>query len=143
MSGVIMSQTKVLVVDDDPTLALVVSSNIKARGFDVITANDGESALDLFWQVTPDIVVLDIALPGIDGFQVCRRIRKTSTAPIIMISAHAGHEAKTASLECGASDYIPKPFAIPDLMDSIKMALDGAVHNTALVDHNSCSVTVV
>jgi len=114
-----MNGRSALVVDDDTQILKLIKVNLEARGFDVTVALDGESALDLFEQSVPDIVLLDITLPGINGIQVCHRIRQRSNVPIIMVSANIAEKAYTVALNAGANDYVSKPFTIDDLLAHI------------------------
>jgi len=118
-----MEHDRVLVVDDDPIILRLVSMNLQARGFEVTTANDGESALKSAGERLPDLVILDIMMPGLDGFEVCRQIRTQSSIPVIMLSAKAGVKDKEAATEVGADDYVIKPFGIEDLLARVRAAL--------------------
>ena len=123
-----MTQTCILVVDDDPVILKFVSANLKARGFDVITAEDGESALQIMEERLPDLVILDIMMPGMDGFEVCNRIREWSSAPIIMLTAKSEVNDKVNSLNIGADDYITKPFGIEELLARVRAVLRRRSH---------------
>ena len=101
---------KVLVVDDDENICELIRLYLENEGFDVKIANDGLKAIEIFKSTTPDLVVLDIMLPGADGWQVCREIRKISQIPIIMLSAKGETFDKVLGLELGADDYMVKPF---------------------------------
>jgi DNA-binding response OmpR family regulator len=102
---------KILVVDDDRVLADVVAFTLRREGFEVIQAYDGESALRRWSEDVPDLIVLDINLPKLDGFKVCQRIRKQSDTPIIMLTVRGEEDDIIQGLELGADDYIPKPFS--------------------------------
>ena len=119
-----MNKPSILVVDDDPVILRLVSANLKIRGFDVVTAEEGESALGLMSKVMPDLVILDIMMPGMDGVEVCRRIRESSDVPVMMMSARAEVESQAAALLYGADDYVCKPFAIDDLLNRVRGMLD-------------------
>ncbi len=118
-----MKKTCVLVVDDDPIISRFVSANLKAREFEVITAEDGPSALKAMEERLPDLVILDIMMPGMDGNEVCQRIREWSQVPIIMLSAKTEVSSKVDLLNTGADDYITKPFGIEELMARVKAVL--------------------
>lgn len=104
-----MSSGKILVVDDDLNICELLRLYIEKEGFNVVTANDGMEALKLFEKENPELIMLDIMLPGLDGWQVCREIRKTSQCPIIMLTAKGEVFDKVLGLELGADDYVVKP----------------------------------
>lgn len=118
-----MNNTRVLLVDDDPVILKFVGANLKARNFEVITAEDGESALRAMEQTLPDLVILDIMMPGMDGVEVCRRIREWSKVPVIMLTAKNELSDKVAVLNLGADDYITKPFGIEELLARVRAVL--------------------
>lgn len=118
-----MTKPTVLIVDDDPPILRFVSANLRARDFDVVTAEDGESALQAVGESEPDLVILDIMMPGTDGLEVCQRIRERSEVPIIMLSAKNDLTDKIELLNLGADDYLTKPFAIDELMARIGAVL--------------------
>ena len=106
----------ILVVDDDPTVREVVLSYLRAERYDVVEAADGESALALVRQARPDLIILDVMLPGVDGLDVCRRVRATTDIPIIMLTALGAEEDRVVGLELGADDYLTKPFSPRELV---------------------------
>lgn len=118
-----MTMPVILVVDDDPLILKFVSANFKARDFDVIGAEDGESALKVFEEKKLDLVILDIMLPGIDGLAVCKTIRQSSEVPIIMLSAKNDLTDKIELFNLGADDYLTKPFAIDELLARVSILL--------------------
>jgi two-component system KDP operon response regulator KdpE len=118
-----MKETTILVVDDDPVIVKFVSANLKARGFGVVAAEDGESAIKAMEQTLPDLVILDIMMPGMDGVEVCRRIREWSKVPIIMLTAKNELNDKVELLNLGADDYITKPFGIEELLARVRAIL--------------------
>ncbi len=118
-----MDNTRVLLVDDDPVILKFVGANLKARNFDVTTAEDGESALKAMEQTLPDLVILDIMMPGMDGVEVCRRIREWSRVPVIMLTAKNELNDKVTLLNLGADDYITKPFGIEELLARVRAVL--------------------
>ncbi len=118
-----MSLGKILVVDDDLNICELLRLYIEKEGFEVVTANDGEMALKSFAKEVPDLVMLDIMLPTLDGWQVCREIRKSSTCPIIMITAKGEVFDKVLGLELGADDYVVKPFEAREIVARIKAIL--------------------
>jgi DNA-binding response OmpR family regulator len=109
----------VLVVEDDATVADVVARYLNLDGFDVVCVGDGQTALRAVDESAPDIVVLDIMLPGMDGLEVCRRLRATSAVPIIMLTARGDESDRVAGLELGADDYLTKPFSPRELVARI------------------------
>lgn len=115
--------TTVLVVDDDTHICELIRIYLEKDGFHVVTAQDGRKAVDMFRETAPDIVVLDIMLPGIDGWQVCREIRRFSQIPIIMLSARDETFNKVLGLELGADDYMVKPFEPNELSARIRAVL--------------------
>jgi len=119
-----MSSSRILVVDDDPVILKVVSSNLRVRSYDVITAEDGESALIAMEQIQPNLVVLDVTMPKLDGIEVCRRIREYSSVPVLMLSARSEPQDKLMAFSVGADDYVTKPFAIDELLARISVLLN-------------------
>lgn len=114
---------KILVVDDDLNICELLKLYLENDGYTVITANDGKAAVDAFEAKSPDLVLLDIMLPKMDGWQVCREIRKTSSVPIIMLTAKGETFDKVLGLELGADDYVTKPFEAKEVMARVKAVL--------------------
>ena len=114
---------KILVVDDDLHICELLKLYLENENYTVYTANDGQAAVETFNLKSPDLVLLDIMLPKMDGWQVCREIRKTSTAPIIMLSAKGETFDKVLGLELGADDYVTKPFDAKEVVARIKAVL--------------------
>jgi two-component system response regulator MtrA len=112
-----------LVVEDDPSLREVIRLGLEEEGYRVAVAEDGPSALIAFASSRPDLVLLDVMLPGLDGFAVCRELRKVSVAPIVMLTARASTAAVVEGLESGADDYVTKPFEFPELVARVRSAL--------------------
>ncbi|CAN5559653.1 response regulator transcription factor [soil metagenome] len=110
-----MPGSRVLVVDDEPTVRDVVVQYLRRDGHDVTEAGDGEQALELLASQMPDLVVLDLMLPGVDGLEILRRLRLTSDVPVIMLTALAEERDRVAGLELGADDYVVKPFSPREL----------------------------
>lgn len=129
-----MGTYKVLVVDDDSNISTLLRLYLEKEGFDVATAADGEEALILFEKEQPDLILLDIMLPKLDGWQVCREIRKTSQCPIIMITAKSETFDKVLGLELGADDYIVKPFENKEVVARVRAVLrrTGAAESTPI-----------
>jgi DNA-binding response OmpR family regulator len=123
---------RVLVVDDEPTVREVVQWYLEHHGYQVELAGDGAGALDAFTAHVPDLVVLDLMLPGVDGLEVCRRIRAASATPVIMLTAK-GHEAdRIVGLELGADDYLVKPFSPRELVARVRSVLRRTLGNGEL-----------
>jgi DNA-binding response OmpR family regulator len=114
---------RVLVVDDDPTVREVVVSYLRAAQHDVSEAADGEAALAAMRDITADLIVLDLMLPGIDGLEVCRRLRATTDVPIIMLTALGSETDRVIGLEVGADDYLTKPFSPRELVLRVESVL--------------------
>jgi two-component system KDP operon response regulator KdpE len=113
----------VLVMDDEPETLKYVGMNLKSRGYKVITARDGTEGLKLLEENIVDLVLLDITMPGPDGFQVCKHIRQISSVPIIMLSALGREQDKVSALDLGADDYLTKPFGVEELVARVRAAL--------------------
>ena len=115
--------SRVLVVDDEPQILKTLDVNLAARGYLVDLAATGEAALDLAAQRQPDLVILDLGLPGVDGIQVVEAIRRWSKVPILVLSARETERAKVAALDAGADDYVTKPFGMDELVARVRAAL--------------------
>ncbi len=118
-----MSKIQILVVDDEPRYLKLVRYNLEAAGYEVITAATGEEALSLVAGKNPALIILDIRLPGIDGYEVCCRIREFSSTPIIMLTAKGDEREKVQGLRLGADDYVTKPFGAEELMARVETVL--------------------
>ena len=118
-----MAKTKILIVDDDNNIAELISLYLTKECYDTKIVNDGEEALTAFEQYNPNMILLDLMLPGIDGYQVCREVRTKSNVPIIMLSAKGEIFDKVLGLELGADDYIMKPFDSKELVARVKAVL--------------------
>lgn len=114
---------KILVVDDEKPISDIIKFNLVKEGFTVVVAYDGEEAVKLHDQVLPDLMLLDVMLPKMDGFQVCRKIREKHSTPIIMLTAKEEEVDKVLGLELGADDYITKPFGMRELIARVKANL--------------------
>ena len=115
-----IAKQKILIVDDDVNIAELISLYLTKECFDTMIVNDGEAAIKQFQEYQPNLVLLDLMLPGIDGYEVCRKIRKTSGAPIIMLSAKGEIFDKVLGLELGADDYVIKPFEMDVFVKRIR-----------------------
>ena len=114
---------RILVVDDEPTLVATLRYNLEREGYQVVTASDGDSGLSLARSDRPDLVILDLMLPVIDGFEVCRLLRREMTVPILMLTAKADEVDKVVGLELGADDYVTKPFSMRELLARVRALL--------------------
>ena len=118
-----MRKVRILVAEDEPRYVWAIRTNLEARNYEVITASDGQQAVQLAADAQPDLVLLDIKMPGMNGYEACRRIREFSTMPIIMITAMAEEADKVLGLDSGADDYVTKPFSVPELLARVRAAL--------------------
>ena len=116
-------QTRILVVEDDPNIVDLIRSNLAVRGYDVVVATDGARALERLETEQPDIVLLDLMLPDVDGLDLCRLVRVRSNVGVIVVSARGGDRDKVAALNLGADDYMTKPFSIEELLARIAATL--------------------
>ena len=114
---------RILLVEDDPSIREVTAIGLGAAGFAVTTAEDGVVALDRFRAEPFDLILLDVMLPRLDGYEVCRQIRRTSTVPVVMLTARADTMDVVVGLEAGADDYVRKPFEVPELIARVRAAL--------------------
>jgi two-component system, OmpR family, response regulator len=115
-----MAKYKVLIVEDDKTLLDVLKYNVQKEGYDAVTASDGLAALDVARKEKPDLIILDLMLPQLDGLEVCRILRKEMTVPILMLTSKADEIDRVLGLELGADDYVTKPFSMRELLSRIK-----------------------
>ncbi|MDP7619869.1 MAG: response regulator transcription factor [Dehalococcoidia bacterium] len=113
----------ILVVDDEPETLKYVGANLRVRGYDVTTAGDGTEALKLVSEHVLDLILLDLMMPGPDGFQVCDTVRRESNVPIVVLSARGREQDKVRALDLGADDYMTKPFGVDELMARVRAAL--------------------
>ncbi|MGN1479998.1 MAG: response regulator transcription factor, partial [Acutalibacteraceae bacterium] len=142
-----MSNEKVLVVDDDNNICELLRLYLEKEGFSVTIANDGMTAVKTFAQIQPDITLLDIMLPELDGWQVCREVRKYSNKPIIMLTAKGETFDKVLGLELGADDYVTKPFDTKEVVARIKAVLRRSVaatndENVKIVKYDKLSINL-
>jgi two-component system KDP operon response regulator KdpE len=113
----------ILVVDDEPQILRVMRASLPARGYDLRTTATGEEALESISRETPDLIILDLVLPGMSGLEVCRRVREFSSVPIIVLSAKGAEGEKVAALDSGADDYVTKPFGLEELLARMRAVL--------------------
>ncbi len=142
-----MTRGKILIVDDDRNICELLRLYIEKEGYSIEIANDGGEALSKFHETQPDLIMLDIMLPVLDGWQVCREIRKTSQTPIIMLTAKGEVFDKVLGLELGADDYVVKPFEAKEIIARIKAVLrrtgaDKHHDETKLVQYDKLSINL-
>src|SRR2546427_5735897 len=118
---------RILVVDDEPQLTRVLRTGLKSRGYDVRTAADGLSGFETFKDWHPDLVITDLAMPNMNGLELCRKLRDISPVPIVVLSAKGEEKTKVEALDIGADDFVTKPFGIEELLARIRAALRRAV----------------
>lgn len=114
---------RILVVDDEAPLARVVQRNLTSRGFDAEVATTGIKAVEAWRRWRPDLIVLDLGLPDVDGIELIREVRASSNVPIVVLSAREGERDKVAALDAGADDYVSKPFGVEELLARVRVAL--------------------
>jgi two-component system, OmpR family, KDP operon response regulator KdpE len=129
---------RILVVDDEPQITRVLRTTLSAQGYDIRVANDGEMALELMKNWTPHVVVTDLAMPNLDGIDLCRQLRKMSQVPVIVLSVRGQDYAKVEALDAGADDYITKPFSMNELLARIRVQL----RRTPPAEEQASAVTV-
>jgi DNA-binding response OmpR family regulator len=117
---------RILAVDDEPDILRLVSFSLSAKGFDVLEAADGTSAIEIAEREQPDLILMDVMMPALDGYEACRRLKEnpsTAHIPVLMLSAKSQQAERKAGLECGAEDYVCKPFTPKDLVAQINEVL--------------------
>lgn len=117
------NRARILVVDDEPQLTRVLRTGLKSRGYDVRAAADGLAGFEAFNDWHPDLVITDLAMPNVDGLELCRRLRAVSQVPIIVLSAKGEEKTKVAALDLGADDFVTKPFGIDELLARVRASL--------------------
>src|SRR5689334_20332797 len=110
------NRNHILVVDDEPQIARVLRTTLTAQGYEIRVANDGETALEIVKDFTPDLVITDLMMPNMDGIELCRRLRQTSQVPILVLSVRGEERSKIQALDSGADDYMTKPFSTGELL---------------------------
>lgn len=121
---------RILIVDDEPQIARVLRTGLKSHGYEVRVAADGVSALETFSDWHPDLVVTDLAMPSMDGLDLCRRLREVSQLPIIVLSVRGEEKTKVEALDAGADDYVTKPFGMDELLARVRAQLRRATPST-------------
>jgi len=114
---------KILVVDDEPKIRMFIRANLEARGYEVYIAQDGIEAVETASRILPDVIILDVNMPNMDGIEACQRIREWADMPIIILSVRGDERDKVKALDMGADDYITKPFGVEELLARIRVAL--------------------
>jgi two-component system, OmpR family, KDP operon response regulator KdpE len=114
---------RILVVDDEPQITRVLRTSLSSQGYDIRAANDGEMALEIMKDWTPDLVITDLSMPNMDGVQLCRRLRPATRIPIIVLSVRGEERTKVQALDAGADDYVTKPFGIEELLARVRANL--------------------
>src|SRR6202030_1937187 len=114
---------RILVVDDEPQITRVLRTSLSAQGYDLRVANDGETALEIMKDWTPDLVITDLSMPNMDGLELCRRLRLSTRIPIIVLSVRGEEKTKVQALDAGADDYVTKPFGIEELLARVRANL--------------------
>jgi DNA-binding response OmpR family regulator len=123
-------KTTILAADDDPQLLRLMTRNLQLEGYDVLAASDGQQALELVESNAPDLVLLDVMMPKMDGFTVCYRVREFSAVPIIIVTARGQDQDKVRGLDLGADDYLTKPFSVDELLARVRAVLRRAQFTT-------------
>jgi DNA-binding response OmpR family regulator len=118
-----MESVRILVIDDEEAIGNVIKDYLEAQGYEVFWAEDGLSAIDMFQRINPDLIILDLMLPGKSGFDVCKEFRKDSNVPVIMLTAKSDEIDRVLGLELGADDYVTKPFSLRELAARVKAVL--------------------
>ena len=116
-------KTTILTADDDPQLLRLITRNLQLEGYEVLSASDGQQALEQIERKTPDLVLLDVMMPRMDGFSVCHRVREFSSVPIIIVTARGQDQDKVRGLDLGADDYLTKPFGVDELLARVRAVL--------------------
>lgn len=132
-------QGKVMVVDDEQSIVDILRFNLEKEGFSVYTGNNGLEALEIFEKEQPDLVILDVMMPLMDGLEVCRKIREKSNVPVLMLTARAEEVDKVLGLELGADDYITKPFSVRELMARVRTNIRRSVSIAAQLQQKKMS----
>jgi two-component system KDP operon response regulator KdpE len=114
---------RILVVDDESQITRVLRTSLSSQGYDIRVANDGETALEIMKDWTPDLVITDLSMPNMDGLELCRRLRLSSKIPIIVLSVRGEEKTKVQALDAGADDYVTKPFGIEELLARVRANL--------------------
>jgi DNA-binding response OmpR family regulator len=136
-------KTTILTADDDPQLLRLVARNLQLEDYDVLVASDGQQALEQIEQHVPDLVLLDVMMPRMDGFTVCQRVREFSAVPIIIVTARGQDQDKVRGLDLGADDYLTKPFSIEELLARVRAVLRRAQFTASEQAHSMHTTTTI
>src|SRR6516165_6025914 len=134
-------KTTIVAADDDPQLLRLITRNLQLEGYDVLAASDGQQALELIESNSPDLVLLDVMMPKMDGFTVCYRVREFSSVPIIIVTARGQDQDKVRGLDLGADDYLTKPFSVDELLARVRAVLRRAQFTTREHDQSLRATT--
>jgi DNA-binding response OmpR family regulator len=137
--------TRILVVDDEPRYVRLMEANLVSEGYAVLKAYDGQSAVEMVADNQPDLVLLDVMMPGMDGFQACERIREFSSIPIIMVTAKGEEQDRVRGLDVGADDYIVKPFSATEVLARVRAVLrraqvSGSTYEQSIFNHGNLRI---
>ncbi len=135
-------KTTVLTADDDPQLLRLIARNLQLEDYQVLVASDGQQALEQIEQHAPDLVLLDVMMPRMDGFTVCQRVREFSAVPIIIVTARGQDQDKVRGLDLGADDYLTKPFSIEELLARVRAVLRRAQFTASEQAHSMRTATI-
>lgn len=137
---------RILVVDDEPQITRVLRTTLSAQGYDLRVANDGETALEIMKDWTPDLMITDLSMPQMDGLELCRRVRANSAMPIIVLSVRGEERTKVRALDAGADDYVTKPFGMNELLARVRANLRRVpateVETTGLIEEGDFRIDV-
>ena len=137
-----MTSSSILVIDDEPQIRRVLRSTLSFRGYEISEAATGEEGVELAHKLKPDLILLDVNLPGISGIEACREIRRSSDAPIIMLTVRSAERDKVVALDAGADDYVTKPFSIEELLARVRASLRRHAPAEALPAFHAKDLTV-
>jgi two-component system, OmpR family, KDP operon response regulator KdpE len=137
-----MNSASILVVDDEPQIRRVLRSTLSFRGYEISEAKSGEEALELARKLKPDLILLDVNLPGMSGIETCKEIRRGSKTPIIMLTVRSAERDKVVALDAGADDYVTKPFGIEELLARVRASLRRHSASEAVPTFESKDLTV-
>jgi DNA-binding response OmpR family regulator len=137
-----VKKTQIVAADDDPQLLRLIARNLEFEGYEVLTASDGTSALAQIERSSPDLVLLDVMMPRMDGFAVCQRVREFSSVPIIIVTARGQDQDKVKGLDLGADDYLTKPFSVEELLARVRAVLRRSQPESTLVAGRTSTTTI-
>ena len=123
LSSAVSDHRRILVVDDEPQITRVLRTSLSSQGYDLRVANDGETALEILKNWTPDLIITDLSMPNMDGLELCRRVRAKWQLPIIVLSVKGEERTKVQALDAGADDYVTKPFGMSELLARVRANL--------------------